>query len=95
MVIQDGSLDGKQILSQATMTEMKTLQFGSSTQCLSFYYDTMSGRKVLGHSGGEKGVTTAMYYNPSNKVGVIVFCNEEDANLENIISLLFDYGDKQ
>lgn len=95
MVIQDGSFNGNQILSKGTMTEMKTLQFGSDAQCLSFYYDTISGRKVLGHSGGEKGVTTEMYYNPSNKVGIIVFCNEEDADLGNIISLLFDYGDKQ
>jgi CubicO group peptidase (beta-lactamase class C family) len=95
MVIQKGSFNGKQILSQATITEMETLQFGSDIQGLSFFYDTINGSKVLGHTGGEQGVTTMMFYNPSNKVGVIVFCNQEDADLDSITSLLFDYGDKQ
>jgi hypothetical protein len=77
------------------MATMKTLQFGSAEFCLSFYYDTMNGRRVLGHSGGEKGVTTEMFYDTNNNVGVMVFCNDEDAELDNIVSLLFNYGDKQ
>ena len=77
------------------MTTMKTLQFGSSEFCLSFYYDTVNGRKILGHSGGEKGTTAEMFYDTNNNVGVIVFGNQEDAALDNIVSLLFDYGSKQ
>lgn len=95
MVIQNGNFNGIQILSTASMKTMKTLQFGSSEFCLSFYYDTIKGRKILGHSGGEKGVTTEMFYDTNNNVGVIVFSNEEDADLENIVSLLFNYGEKQ
>jgi hypothetical protein len=49
----------------------------------------------LGHNGGEKGVTAEMFYDTTNNVGVIVFSNEEDAELENIVTLLFNYGDKQ
>ena len=55
----------------------------------------MNGRSVLGHSGGEKGVTTEMFYDPNTNVGVVVFSNDEDAELENIITLLFNYGDTQ
>ena len=77
------------------MAAMKTLQFGSTEFCLSFYYDTIGGRNVLGHNGGEKGVTTEMYYDTNNNVGVIVFSNEEDVELENIVTLLFNYGEKQ
>lgn len=95
MVIQNENFNGTQILSTASMTTMKTLQFGSSEFCLSFYYDTTKGRKLLGHSGGEKGVTAEMFYDTNNNVGVIVFSNEEDAELENIVSLLFNYGEKQ
>ncbi|MCG3167075.1 MAG: D-aminopeptidase [Bacteroidia bacterium] len=95
MVIQNGSFNNTQILSQATMAEMKTLQLGSTEFCLSFYYDTFNGRTVLGHNGGEKGVTAEMFYDTTNNVGVIVFSNEEDAELENIVTLLFNYGDKQ
>ncbi len=95
MVIQDGTLNNTQILSQSSMKTMKTRQFGSSEQCLSFYYDTMGGRKVLGHNGGEKGVSTEMYYDPSTNIGVIVFNNNDDAKLNSIISLLFSYGEQQ
>lgn len=95
MVILNGSFNNTQILSQASMTAMKTLQFESEEQCLSFYYDTINGRTILGHSGGEKGVTAEMYYDTNTNVGVIVFSNIEDANLEDVISLLFNYGDKQ
>lgn len=95
LVIQDGTYKGIQVLSKASMTAMKTIQSGSSEQCLSFYYDTINGKRVLGHSGGEKGVTAEMYYNPDTHVGVIVFNNDEDGELENILSLLLSYGEKQ
>ncbi|HLP52273.1 MAG TPA: serine hydrolase domain-containing protein, partial [Chitinophagales bacterium] len=95
MVMLNGSFNNTQILSEASMATMKTLQFGSTEFCLSFYYDTINGNKVLGHSGGEKGVTTEMFYNPNNNVGVIVFSNEEDAELENILTLLYTYGERQ
>lgn len=94
MVIQNGTFNGTQVLSTASMTTMKTLQFGSTELCLTFYYDEVMGRKVLGHSGGEKGVTAEMFYDTNNNVGVIVIANEEDAELENIVSLLFNYGEK-
>lgn len=95
MVIQNGTFNTVQILTPASMATMKTLQPGSTEQCLSFYYDTIKGRKVLGHSGGEKGATAEMYYDSNTNLGVIVFSNEEDADLENVITLLFNYGDKQ
>ncbi len=95
MVMLNGSINGTKILSESTMTTMKTLQFGSAEFCLSFYYDTVKGKKVLGHSGGEKGVTAEMFYDTNTNVGVIVFRNEEDAELEDTVSLLFNYGEKQ
>lgn len=95
MVIQNGNFNNTQILTPASMAAMKTLQFGSTEFCLSFYYDTIQGRNVLGHNGGEKGVTAEMFYDTNNNVGAIVFSNEEDVELENIVSLLFNYGDKQ
>ncbi|MFN0199914.1 MAG: serine hydrolase domain-containing protein [Bacteroidia bacterium] len=95
MVIQNGSFNGTQILSSSSMATMKTLQFGSADQCLSFYYDTLNGKRILGHSGGEQGATAEMYYDPATNVGAIVFSNEEDAKLDNIVALLLNYGEKQ
>ncbi len=94
MVIENGSFNGTQILTPASMAEMKTLQVGTGF-CLSFYYDKIDGRNVLGHSGGENGATAEMFYDTDNNVGVIVFSNEEDAELENIMTLLLNFGDKQ
>jgi CubicO group peptidase (beta-lactamase class C family) len=95
MVILNGSFNTTEILSQASMATMKTLQFGSADFGLSFYYDAVGARRVLGHSGGEKGVTAEMFYDTDSNIGVIVFSNEEDAELEDVISLLFNYGDTQ
>ena len=95
MVIGNGTFNNTAILTQASMLEMKTMQFGSNEFGLSFYYETYNGRRVLGHSGGEKGVTTEMFYDPNTNIGVIVFSNDDDAELEDVVSLLFNYGDKQ
>ena len=93
-VIQNGTFNGVQILSPESMSEMKTLQFGSSEQCLSFYFDNINGKRILGHSGGEAGATAEMYYDTNTNVGVIVFSNLEDAPLDNVMTLLFNYGEK-
>jgi hypothetical protein len=91
----NGSLNGTQILTPTSVVEMKTLQFGSTEQCLSFYYELINDNEYLGHSGGEKGATAEMYFDKDANIGIIVFSNEEDAPLDNIISLLFNYGKKQ
>lgn len=94
-IIMNGSLNGTQILTSVSVNEMKTLQFGSTEQCLSFYYEVIGDNRYLGHSGGEKGATAEMYFDKDSNIGIIVFSNEEDAPLDNIISLLFNYGKKQ
>ena len=94
-IILDGTLDGAQLLTASSMAEMKTLQFGSYEQCLSFYFETINNKEYLGHSGGELGTTAEMYFDVNSKVGAIAFSNEEDAPLDNIMSLLFSYGEKQ
>jgi CubicO group peptidase (beta-lactamase class C family) len=94
-IIQNGTLNGVQILSSSSVATMKTLQFASTEQCLSFYYETINNKRYLGHNGGEKGVTTGMFYDPATNIGVIVFNNDDDADYDNIISLLFNYGESQ
>ncbi|MFN8396341.1 MAG: serine hydrolase domain-containing protein [Bacteroidia bacterium] len=94
-VMRDGTFGGQTILTPASMAEMKKLQFGSSEQCLGFYFNTLDGRDLLGHSGGEMGVTTEMFYDPSTNIGAIVFNNDDDANLDRVMSLLLSYGENQ
>lgn len=94
-VMLNGALNGDTLLSTSSMAEMKQLQYGSNEQCLCFYYESVYRRTVLGHSGGEMGVTTEMYFDPATNVGVIVFNNNDDSDLRNIVSLLFSYGENQ
>ncbi len=93
-IIGNGTLNGVQILSPASMTTMRTLQYGDTNQCLSFFYDTSTDRKLLGHTGGEKGVTSEMFYDVNTNVGVIIFANDEDAKIGTMSSLLYSYGEK-
>lgn len=92
-IILNGTFEEVEILSEQSAQAMKQLQFGSESQCLSFYYELINDEEYLGHSGGEKGVTAEMYFNPTTNVGVLAFSNEEDAPLDNIVSLLFNYGE--
>lgn len=92
MIMLNGSLNGVEILSTATVTDMKTLQFGSTTQCLSFYYENINDKSLLGHNGGEKGVSTEMFYDTDTNLGVVIFNNDDDADLSNCITLLLNYG---
>lgn len=95
MVMRNGEFGGQTILSLAAMNEMKRLQFGSEAQCLGFYFETVDGKQLLGHSGGEMGVTTEMYYDPETNVGAIVFNNDDDAKLDRVMGLLLSYGESQ
>jgi CubicO group peptidase (beta-lactamase class C family) len=93
MFMLSGNFDGTTILQPSTVDLMKTLQFGSIEMCLTFYYETIGGRTMLGHSGGEMGVTTEMYFDPETNVGVIIFNNDDDANLDEAVGLLLQYGE--
>jgi len=77
--INDGTTEGVQILQPATVAEMLTVQFPApDPQGLCFYYITnpFSGQ-VVGHDGGDPGVTTDMYFRSSDGTGVILFANSE------------------
>ena len=73
-VMQDGSFNGQQLLSGASINEMLTAQIPSldATQGLNWYqeeiYLTGGGTvQVWGHNGGESGVSTDMYFNPQQQ----------------------------
>jgi CubicO group peptidase (beta-lactamase class C family) len=93
MFIQGGTFEGANILKPATVAMMQTKQFGSAEMCLTFYYETFEGRSLLGHSGGEMGVTSEMYFDPATKVGAILFNNDDDADLTHAMTLLMEHGE--
>jgi CubicO group peptidase (beta-lactamase class C family) len=75
-----GILDGQRVLEAATVAEALTLQVPSieKTQGLSWYYETLGSREVVGHNGGDYGATTDMFFEPSTGDGVVVLINTGD-----------------
>lgn len=81
--LNNGSLNGNQILSSAAVSAMLTPQVSSldETQGLNWYtevlYTPNSEVTVWGHNGGESGVSTDLYIDPATGIGVAVFSNGE------------------
>ena len=50
--------------------------FNSPTQGLIWYSRRVGRREMLGHNGGDDGVSTDMFYEPATGIGVIVLTND-------------------
>lgn len=64
MFINNGTWNDIQILSPETVQLMQTIPPGleSEGQALVWYYKTQDSRTLLGHSGGDFGVATDMFF---------------------------------
>ncbi len=95
MYIRNGEYDGTRLLQAETIDTMLTHHYPSidSLQGLTWYSGTRSGTTVWIHEGGDRGVSSVMYFNRIEKVGVIVLSNGEDDNMTGAVAdLLYDYG---
>ncbi|MCP5046678.1 MAG: beta-lactamase family protein [bacterium] len=92
MFIDYGTYDGVQLLTPESVTAMREVHFPSldPNQALTWAYWTLSGMRLLGHGGGETGVTTEMFFRPDDGVGVIVLTNGDDLTLDEILKRLFE-----
>ncbi|MBN4073124.1 serine hydrolase, partial [Crocinitomix catalasitica] len=96
--LQGGTFNGGQLLSSASISEMLTPQVPSldPTQGLNWYTEQifLSGGGTIdlwGHNGGESGVSTDVYMNPANDIGIVVLSNGEGDNLF-VVDELYDYA---
>lgn len=95
--LNGGSLNGNSILSPAAMNEMWTVQYPGidSRQGLNWYQEELyhsNGSELLwGHNGGESGVSTDMYLDPNNDIGLCVLTNGEGDALS-ICDRLYEYA---
>jgi hypothetical protein len=65
--------------------------------CL-FYIQDYGGNQIWGHDGGDLGISTLMYFNPTNSTGVIILTNGEDnsasgCGADDIFCKLFSVAD--
>lgn len=67
------------LLSADSFKEMLSRPFGSDE--IGHFW--VVGKKRIGHTGGDPGVTTVAYFRHSNAVGLILFCNTNSSNSVN------------
>ena len=98
MLMNNGIYNKNKILSPQTINLMRqrtssvstpigTLNFG-----LGLYYLNFKGKELYGHGGNELGTSTEMCFDPTSKVGVIVFTNTTNPQLDLIVYSLYKYG---
>lgn len=96
--LQNGTTCSSGILSSSEINKMLSLQVPSvePSQGLNWYKEDIylngGGTVSLwGHNGGETGVSTDLYINPNNGIGIAVLTNGEGDNL-NMIDELYNYA---
>lgn len=96
--LQQGTFSGNQLLSSASVGEMLSAQASDDggVMGLNWYQEEVfleDGGTVMmwGHNGGETGVSTDLYINPQNGIGVAVLNNGEGDNLY-VVDELYNYA---
>lgn len=95
--LNGGTLGNSTILSPSSVNQMWTLQVPAldPAQGLNWYQEEIfhsTGSSFLwGHNGGEMGVSTDMYLDPVNDIGIVVLTNGEGDALF-IVDELYDYA---
>lgn len=95
--LNGGTLGTNSILSPSSISQMWTPQIPTidPTQGLNWYqeeiYHNSGSTWLWGHNGGESGVSTDMYLDPTNKIGICVLTNGEGDALY-ICDELYNYA---
>ncbi|MFT5684180.1 MAG: CubicO group peptidase (beta-lactamase class C family) [Myxococcota bacterium] len=78
-IAQGGTVSGTEVLSQSSVTELVTVydEDLDEDQGLMWYQWSLDGETVIGHNGGETGVSTEILVRPSDGRGVVVLMNSE------------------
>jgi CubicO group peptidase (beta-lactamase class C family) len=68
---------GQRVLTEQTVATMRTVQLPSvaAGQGLIWYYAEQAGTNVLGHRGGDRGVSTDMFFDPTTGSGYVLLAN--------------------
>lgn len=90
MFMNGGSHNGQTILQPGTVADMTAAQIPGidPAQGLIWYHQRIRQHAMIGHDGGDDGVSTAMFYEPSSNTGIIVLANGNkgaDAVLKRIL----------
>lgn len=90
-----GSYKAVQLLKPETVDMMWQPQIKSINGEVGLHWFIMnSANNIWGHDGGEQGVATIMGANPDNGMGALIFTNQGDADLDNMLLTAYNYATK-
>lgn len=91
--VQKGMANNYQLLSANTIDEMSTPQIPSLDNSMGLHlFQLNAANNLWGHDGGEQGVSTIVGFNPTTKTGAIIFCNQEDVDLDRMFVEAYELG---
>ena len=96
-ILQNGNFNGNNILSSDNLQSMFVVQNPSlsDSQGLQFYQETFNAETdkitMWGHSGGEKGISTEMYFDFDKDLCIIVLTNG-DNEVTSAVEALYEYS---
>lgn len=92
-LVQNGSYNGHELITPAAAEAMTTPQIPELDNETGLHLFIMNKEHELwGHDGGEQGVATIMGFNMSTNVGALIFTNQGDANLDQILEEAYVLG---
>jgi CubicO group peptidase (beta-lactamase class C family) len=85
-VTRGGELEGTRILREATVTEMLRPQ-AKDGQGLAWYESSIAGQTVVGHNGGDTGVSTEMFSRRRDGTGFVLLMNAEPMAWRHVVDI--------
>ncbi len=76
-IANGGQLDGKRVLSEAGVKAMLSAQTNVPTAVTQGLFWVVDG-PFFGHTGGDPGTSTFMFYNPHTRAGFVVLINRDE-----------------
>lgn len=90
-----GVSNGVQLLAPSTVQEILTPQIPDIDEEVGLHFFVMEkDLELWGHDGGEQGVATVMAFHPTTRIGIVLLCNNGDANLDQILSAAYGVGEE-
>jgi len=93
--LQKGQIEGVRVLDSTTVDLMTTAHYPQlySTQGLTWFRGSVSGKTIWSHGGGDQGVSTMVAFCPEDNSAVVVLTNGESHSYTNfVMRQLFEYA---
>ena len=92
-IMNGGEYKGVRILKESTLKMMLKTQI-EAYKSQGLCWENLDFKSLWGHDGGDPGVTTFMFFNPSTKLGVITFQNNNNGNLFSQFQKLYNMAEE-